>query len=378
MIHLSFKQTNSERMVRAAATLLFNGLERSGASSVAISDLAEHPQYGFTASAVTEPVGPKLVRITDLQDGKIDWETVPYCECADSAKYLLKENDILFARTGATTGKTHLVTSVEPAVFASYLIRIRPKSGIHPGFLHAFFQSDNYWSQIADEKEGSAQPNVNGEKLAALKIPSATPDIQSSIFRFLEAVRQRQDGKPVELPALPPPIENQRRIVARIEELAAQIQEARALRQNAVDSTRALLFSGAEESFRLRDGWKVMQVGEFCEPSQYGYTESATDQKVGPRFLRITDIQNGKVDWSKVPFCRCPEPTKYLLRANDLVFARTGATTGKSFVIRDCPEAVFASYLIRLRVRHSVSVGYKVRHIGPRLRTKRRAPVNRI
>src|SRR5437867_11597144 len=109
MQQLSFKQSNSGLMVRAAATVLFSALERDNVPMVAIGDLSERPQYGFTASAASEPVSPKFVRITDLQDGKIDWPSVPFCECGDPEKYALRKNDILFARTGATTGKTYLV-----------------------------------------------------------------------------------------------------------------------------------------------------------------------------------------------------------------------------------------------------------------------------
>ncbi|TSA19796.1 hypothetical protein D4R75_08305 [bacterium] len=156
---------------------------------------------------------------------------------------------------------------------------------------------------------------------------------------------------------LPLPSE-QRRIVARIEELATHIGEARTLREKAVGEAENLVTSARAKAFEPKPGWASMLITDFCESPQYGYTESASQIPIGPRFLRITDIQDGRVDWKRVPFCRCPDPTKYLLKADDLVFARTGATTGKSFVIRDCPEAVFASYLIRLRVRHTVSVDY--------------------
>ena len=164
----------------------------------------------------------------------------------------------------------------------------------------------------------------------------------------------------VEIPL--PPLAEQRRVVARIEELAAQIHEARTLRHCAAEEADALVTSASAKLFELKRGWQTKIVGDFCESPQYGYTESATQEPVGPRFLRITDIQDGRVNWESVPYCRCPEPGKYLLKPNDLVFARTGATTGKSFVIRDCPEAVFASYLIRLRVRDTISVDYLYRY----------------
>jgi restriction endonuclease S subunit len=181
------------------------------------------------------------VRITDLQDGKIDWDSVPFCECDEPGKYTLRENDILFARTGATTGKTHLVSRPEPSVFASYLIRLCPKRDVEAGYLHAFFQSDSYWSQISEEKEGSAQPNVNGEKLAALKIPSVSRELQRAIAEFVHCVRRRQYGESVELPKLPPPLAEKRRVVARIEELAAQIGEARGLRRRAAGEAEQIM-----------------------------------------------------------------------------------------------------------------------------------------
>ena len=82
-------------------------------------------------------------------------------------------------------------------------------------------------------------------------------------------------------------------------------------------------------------------------------TASASSQPVGPKFLRITDIQDGLVDWDAVPWCECDgrSAADARLKAGDIVFARTGATTGKSFLIRECPiNAVFASYLIRVRM----------------------------
>lgn len=227
MIALSFRQTPQEFMVRVAATIIFKALQRAGCTEVELSALTEKPQYGFTASASPEPLGPKFVRITDLQDGSIAWKHVPYCECDQPDAYRLKPNDLLFARTGATTGKTLLVTDTEDAIFASYLIRVRPKGGVLPAYLYAFFQSDSYWAQIIDEKEGSAQPNCNGAKLAAILIPSVEGTLQAAIGEFLQVVRARQQGDSAPLPDLPAPLTDVRRIVAKIDHLAAKIEEAR-------------------------------------------------------------------------------------------------------------------------------------------------------
>jgi type I restriction enzyme, S subunit len=159
-----------------------------------------------------------------------------------------------------------------------------------------------------------------------------------------------------------PPLAEQWQVVARIEELGAQIREARILRDQAAEEAQALLAAASDLLFQPKPNWKEVNVGDFCEQPQYGYTESATYDAVGPRFLRITDIQDGQVNWNSVPYCVCEEPEPYRLKKNDIVFARTGATTGKSFLIREAPDAVFASYLIRLRVRNLVTPEYLYRY----------------
>jgi type I restriction enzyme S subunit len=155
-----------------------------------------------------------------------------------------------------------------------------------------------------------------------------------------------------------PPLAEQRRIVSRLDALAAKIEEAKRLAADAEARHDALFKSQIDRLFTPGDGWTTRSVEEICGDPQYGFTESASLEDVGPRFLRITDIQAGGVRWDTVPYCRCPNPSQYLLRPGDIVFARTGATTGKSFLIHDCPEAVFASYLIRLRVQKFASPEY--------------------
>jgi type I restriction enzyme S subunit len=362
VLKLAFRQTKAEEMVRAASTILFNALSKLDYPFVPLSELAQTPQYGFTESACYEEVGPKFVRITDIQDGMINWDTVPYCRCDDPEKYLLSPNDILFARTGATTGKTYLVQQAPYAIFASYLIRLHPNNSIRPEYLYSFFQSNAYWSQVLDEKEGSAQPNVNGKKLLNIKVPMVDSETQILISKFLDSVRSRQDGGNNPFSELPLFLADQRRMVARIEELAARIEEARELRRLAVVETESRLLSANDFSFGFKSNWKVAKVRDICETSQYGYTASATTEEAGPRFLRITDIQDGHVNWETVPFCECDNPEPYLLKSNDILFARTGATTGKSFLILNSPIAIFASYLIRIRVKQLVSAKYLYRY----------------
>lgn len=98
--------------------------------------------------------------------------------------------------------------------------------------------------------------------------------------------------------------------------------------------------------------WEVVKLGVVTEKPQYGYTETASEKPIGPHFLRITDIRdNGIVNWATVPYCKCSNDDfeKHELISGDILVARIGATTGKSFIVEKSPPTVFASYLIRLR-----------------------------
>lgn len=108
------------------------------------------------------------------------------------------------------------------------------------------------------------------------------------------------------------------------------------------------------------EAWEVRALGGLVEKPQYGLTATATNEPSGPRFLRITDIQDDSVNWTSVPYCGCDSALtlKYRLTPGDIVIARIGATTGKTFLITEPVRAVFASYLIRVRVKNSLMAEY--------------------
>ena len=158
--------------------------------TVSLSDHAESVDYGVTASASTSEVGPKFLRITDIQDGRVDWDTVPWCECdeREASASRLRTGDIVFARTGATTGKSFLLKDCpENSVFASYLIRVRVGSELNPRFLAHYFSTPQYWAQITSGTRGVAQPGVNATTLRALKLPLPPLAEQRRIAAVLDA-----------------------------------------------------------------------------------------------------------------------------------------------------------------------------------------------
>ena len=99
---------------------------------------------------------------------------------------MLKDGDILFARTGATVGKSYLVNSLqENAIYASYLIRVQTYNQVLPEFVKYFFESGYYWSQILCNSVGIGQPNVNGTILANLMLPIPPIKEQKRIVKEL-------------------------------------------------------------------------------------------------------------------------------------------------------------------------------------------------
>lgn len=165
---------------------------------VSLSNISQRIHYGFTASATSSGTY-HLLRITDIKESGVDWSSVPYCQIAeeDAKKFNLSEGDIVIARTGGTIGKSFLIQNKDcSSVFASYLIRVIPDANlVFPEFLIKFMESPTYWSQLSKAFRGTGQPNVNTKSLGALLVPL-------------------------------PPIEEQRRIVARLNELLAIIKQA--------------------------------------------------------------------------------------------------------------------------------------------------------
>lgn len=187
-----------------------------GWTCVQLENISSDISYGYTASSTSESIGPRMLRITDIQNNYVNWDDVPFCHIDDNKKngYLLRKDDIVFARTGATVGKSFLIRMEIPdAVYASYLIRVRCHRYINSIFISYFFNSPMYWEQIIDFSTGIGQPNVNGSKLKRLSLVLPSQVEQKIIADKLDDLLARVESIKIRLENIPEILKKFRRSV---------------------------------------------------------------------------------------------------------------------------------------------------------------------
>jgi type I restriction enzyme, S subunit len=156
-----------------------------------LAEVSSEVSYGYTESASKERIGPHFLRITDIQNGVVDWDTVPYCPISESdhEKYRLRDGDIVVARTGNSTGENYLFRGNEDVVFASYLIRFRVEQReADPAFVWYNLRSQRWWNFINSSKTGSAQAGANAKVLGYFPLNLPTLDEQKAIGGVLVAL----------------------------------------------------------------------------------------------------------------------------------------------------------------------------------------------
>lgn len=176
--------------------------EAKGVRRIALGEIAEF-KYGFTASAQDEG-DYRFLRITDISPwGKLSPFGAKFIDAGNGADdYVVRSGDVLMARTGATYGKTMLVDSEEPAVYASFLIRIRlDESVMLPSYYWHFAQSDLYWSQANAMVSRGGQPQFNANVLKLVEVPIPSLNKQARAITLLNKFDSLVNNLSVGLPA---------------------------------------------------------------------------------------------------------------------------------------------------------------------------------
>ena len=160
---------------------------------VRLGEICEKPAYGATASAQPyDPERPRYVRITDLtDDGRLREDDLRSADPKQAVGYELLDGDLLFARSGATVGKTYLHRNADgQCVYAGYLIRFRPVTGrVLPEYLELVTHSQRYRAWIASMLRAGAQPNINAEEYSSMPVQLPPLQEQREITALMNGVR---------------------------------------------------------------------------------------------------------------------------------------------------------------------------------------------
>jgi type I restriction enzyme S subunit len=311
-----------------------------------LARVCEPPQYGFTASA-EEQGNVRFLRITDITDSGVKWPTVPFCECPAELlnKYLLASGDIVFARIGATTGKSYLISNPPPCVFASYLIRVRAKEEIDPVFLSQFFRSVAYWRQVDAQKNANLKKGVSGSLLKTLIVPVPPLAEKRKIAAVLGVVQRA--------------LEQQERLIALITELKKVL-----LRQLFTQGLRGEPQKQTDIG-PVPKSWEQRPL-EKAGDVVYGI-QAAVASNLKPVGMMILTNKNitldGRITLEKINYfvLKTPRHHATVLRKGDLLFNwRSGSKehVGKTAYFDLDGEFTHSSFILRIRPHDEVSGRY--------------------
>lgn len=328
--------------------------------------LLKAPQYGAGESGVTRKSyqEPRYIRITDIDsNGIVNSKELGATANNIEDKYILNDGDILFARSGATVGKTYLhKTKPYMCFYAGYLIRfVVNTSLILPEYLFAYTQLPIYKKWIAAIQRPNAQPNINAEEYQSLEIPLPNLDIQHYICNIIKNGYLTKQKKEAEAQKLLDSIDGYI-----LNELGITMPKSDLNLKERIFFCNFKQATGGRLDPKFNNQWqklkslqcnypKVTLADVVFNSGQYGANETAIDYKEGnTRYIRITDIDDlGCLKENNKVTCKNIEQN-YMLHKNDLLFARSGSV-GKCYIHKRISEpAIFAGYLIRFIINAAI------------------------
>ena len=360
-------------------------------------------KYGYNTSAQKDGK-IKMVRISDIQNNQVNWDSVPFCNIPkeEITQYLLRKNDILFARTGGTVGKSYLVSEVpENVVYAGYLIRTRYSEKLSPQYLKYFMESDLYWSQLKKGTTTTAQPNCNAKTLGKMVLPlpplaeqKRIADKVATLFAQLDAIdkayeeyrelQQTMKAKLLDL-AMQGKLTDQRKEDGNARDLFNDIQKEkqRLIAEKKIKKEKPLPEIEADEiPFEIPTNWMWARLGDIVSKTikrgkspKYSITGDVLvfAQKCNTKPGRINLELAKKLDLSTLK----KYPEEEFMLSGDIVINSTGnGTMGRVGFFRDKDnpynlKIVPDSHVTTIRVLHdlidSQYIFYFLKKLQPKL-----------
>ena len=301
-----------------------------------LGEVAESFDYGLNASAKEFDGVNKYIRITDIDDFSNEFLktnlTSPDVKIDESSDYLLSEGDILFARTGASTGKTYYYKKTDGVVFfAGFLIRARIKEDNDYKFIFQNTLTKNFKKYVDITSQRSGQPGVNAKEYANFLLSLPSLPEQTAIGSFFQDIDQL--------------ISLQQR---KLEVLKEHKKTYLKLLFPAKGQTKpALRFAGFE------DEWKEVKLGEIAELKR-GLTYKPTSVvENGIRVLRSSNIDGDvfKKQEDDVFVEDSSVTIPYVQFGDILITAANGSSklVGKHAIIEDSEKMVHGGFMLLAR-----------------------------
>jgi len=164
-----------------------------------LGDILLLVQYGTSTKAASEPKGLPIIRMGNIQKGKIKTTDLKYVDLPSKevAKYLLEKGDILINRTNSAelVGKAGLFDLDSRYIFASYLIRLRVKSDIvDPAYINYCINSSDGQAYLKSQgKDAIGQTNVNTRQIRQMPLSLPTIPEQRRIVEYLNSLQSKAE-----------------------------------------------------------------------------------------------------------------------------------------------------------------------------------------
>ena len=324
-----------------------------------IGDVTENSQYGWTTSA-SKTGKIKLLRTTDITSGIIDWKTVPFCksEPKELEKYILQNGDIVISRAGSV-GVSYLIKDPEKAIFASYLIRFKPL--INSTYLSYFLQSSMYWNDIKEKSSGIALLNVNATKIRQILIPVAPINEQKRIVSKIEELFSKLDFNLELLQKLNEKImlyKSSLRESAFKGELTEIWRKKNNDKMNSFQSKRESIIerlkiipSQEKSDSKIPHSWIWIKFGALYESAKNGLAKRHSTDGMPTPVLRLADIANNEISENSFREIKLTEIERgrYLLDKNDLVCIRVNGSenlVGRMIVCHTHRKLAYSDHFI--------------------------------
>ncbi len=251
--------------------------------------------------------------------------------------YVLKRGDVVVAMTEQAHGL--LGSSATIPTDDTYLhnqriglVSIEDSVALDLRFVYHLLNSTGVRTQLRATATGSKVRHTAPERIVSVRVPIPDTHTQRRIAEILDAIDDL--------------IENNRRRIALLEQMAQAIYREWFVHFRYPGHEDDALVDSSLGA--IPAGWEVVRLGTIAD-TQYGFTDSATRSPEGPKFLRVTDInKRSYISWPEVPHCSPGVPGRFRLARGDVVVARMADPGKIGFVEREV-DAVFASYLVRLR-----------------------------